>query len=253
MFSTIASLYNEIFYRPLLNGLLFLISYMPGMDLGLAVILLTILIRGAMFPLTHKMIKTQHAMKKIEPEMKKIKDGKKNREEQARETMALYKKHGINPFSGFFMLLLQLPILIALYQVFWKGIPFQAEQVYSFLSVPVGFNVYFLGLINLTEPFIFLAAVAAFSQFLQAKLAIVPGASSTGKKPDFAQAMQKNMVYVFPFLIFIFAANLPAAVSLYWTAMNIFAIVHEAIVRKKSKEISGVATDDRPREQTAAN
>lgn len=226
--------YNEIFYRPLLGALVFLTSILPGHDLGLAVILLTLFIRALMFPFTHQMLKTQSAMKRIEPEVKKIYAEKKNKEEQTKALMELYRAHGINPLSGFFMLLIQLPLLFAMYQVFWRGIPFQAGAVYSFLNIPESINTMFLGFINLTETSILLAVLAAASQFLQAKLAAVPDKDRDKDKKDIQRAMQAQMTYFFPILIFFIAFKLPAAVSLYWTAMNIFAIVHEAIVRKKT-------------------
>lgn len=232
--------YNEIFYQPLLNALLFLTSALPGHDLGLAVILLTVLIRILMFPMTHKMIKTQNAMKRIEPEIKKIYEEKKNKEEQAKALMELYRAHGINPLSGFAMLIVQMPLLIAMYQVFWRGIPFQANEVYSFLSVPVSVNTLFLGLIPLTEASVGLAALAAISQFWQAKLALPASPpKGTSSKGDMSKAMQWQMIYVFPVLIFILSFKLPAAVALYWTAMNIFAIVHEAIIRKSASRRIG--------------
>src|SRR3989344_6033711 len=122
--------YHEIFYRPLLNGLLFLTSVLPGNDLGFSVILLTIILRTLMFPLSHKMLRTQNKMKHIEPDLKKIYADKKNKEEQSRAVMELYKKHGVNPFSGFLAVLLQFPLLFAMYQVFWHGLPFKLEEVY---------------------------------------------------------------------------------------------------------------------------
>lgn len=227
--------FKAVFYKPILNALLFLTAVLPGHDLGLAVILLTVIIRTLMFPLTHKMLKTQNTMKIIEPEVKKIYEEKKNKEDQAKALMDLYKKHGINPLSGFFILLIQLPILFAMYQVFLYGLPFPAGEVYPFLKIPENINTIFLGFISLTSANAGLAALAALSQFWQAKLALPPKTTSTAKG-DMAQAMQWQMLYVFPFIIFILGFKLPAAVSLYWTAMNIFAIVHEARVRKKARE-----------------
>ena len=227
--------FNAVFYKPILNALIFLTAALPGHDLGLAVILLTVIIRALMFPMTHKMLKTQHAMKIIEPEVKKIYADKKNKEDQAKALMELYKKHGINPLSGFFILLIQLPILFAMYQVFLYGLPFPAGDVYPFLKIPENINTMFLGFISLTSANIGLSALAALSQFWQAKLALPPKTTST-TKGDMAQAMQWQMLYVFPFIIFILGFKLPAAVSLYWTAMNVFAIVHEARVRKKARE-----------------
>lgn len=226
--------YNEVFYRPLLGALVFLTGVLPGHDLGLAVIILTVLIRVLTFPMTHKMLKTQKAMKQLEPEVKKIYDTQKNKEERAKALMGLYRAHGINPLSGFFSLIIQLPLLIALYQVFWKGLPFKSEEIYLFLDVPQTVNTIFLGFVPLTEPNLLLAAFAALSQFWQAKLASPPNngkASST----DMGTAMQKQMQYVLPAVIFFVAFGLPAAVSLYWTAMNVFAIIHEAAVRSKGQ------------------
>lgn len=233
--SWIKLFFNEIFYLPILNALLFLTSILPGHDLGLAVILLTVLIRALIFPMTHKMLKTQNAMKKIEPELKKIYAEKKNKEEQGRAVMELYRAHGINPFSGFLMLIIQLPLLIAMYRVFWRGIPFQVNEIYPFLTIPVEVNTLFLGFISLTSASVGLAALAALSQFWQAKLAMPPAQNNKEKgKQDMSRAMQLQMVYVFPILIFILGFKLPAAVSLYWTSMNIFAIVHETIVRRSA-------------------
>ncbi|MEK7502895.1 MAG: YidC/Oxa1 family membrane protein insertase [Patescibacteria group bacterium] len=243
MWGLIKIAYGEIFYKPLLNGLLALTSVLPFNDLGFAVILLTILVRLILFPFTHKTLKTQQVMKRIEPDVKRIQGGGKSREEQAKELMELYRSHGINPLSGFLALFLQLPVLIALYHVFWKGLPFKISEVYGFLSVPETINTMFLGFISLTEANVGMALLAAVSQFWQAKLAIPPaqqdrssqgvGASNT----NMASMMQKQMLFVFPVLIFFIAYKLPAAVSLYWTSMNIFAIVHEAYVRHKSRTI----------------
>ncbi len=231
--SVISFIYTEIFYRPILNGLLILTTWLPQHDLGFAVIFLTILIRALMFPMTHKMLKTQKAMKELEPHIKKINEGIKDKNEQAKALMALYKEHGINPFSGFFLLIIQLPILFAMYRVFIKGIPFKAGEVYSFFAVPQHINTMFLGFVSLAAPSIGLAAIAALSQFWQIRLATV-SQNSKEKKKDMASAMQSQMMYVFPVMIFLLGFKMPAAVSLYWTAMNIVAIIHEAVVRRKA-------------------
>ncbi|MDP2669147.1 MAG: YidC/Oxa1 family membrane protein insertase [bacterium] len=240
--SYIVLIYHEVFYKPLLNGLLVLTSVLPWNDLGFSVILLTVILRLIMFPLTHKMIRTQRKMKEIEPELKKIQSEKKNKEEQGRAVMDLYKKHSINPFSGFVNILIQFPLLFAMYKVFWTGIPFKIGDIYGFLAIPAHINVMFLGLINLSVPNIFLAGLAAASQFLQVKLAMPPATtnaggsgSAAGAKPDIGTMMQKQMLYMFPVLIFLIGFNLPAAVALYWTTMNVFAIVHEATVRNNAK------------------
>ena len=241
MWGLIKIAYGEVFYKPLLNGLLFLTSFLPFNDLGFAVILLTVVVRLILLPFTHKTLKTQQTMKRLEPDIKKIQGAGKSREDQAKELMELYRSHGINPFSGFLSLFLQLPVLIALYHVFWKGLPFKMAEVYSFLSVPETINTMFLGFISLTEANIGMALLASVSQFWQAKLAIPPTQSRGSDKnvgassPNMAGMMQKQMLIVFPIMIFFISYKLPAAVALYWTSMNIFAIVHEAYVRHKAR------------------
>lgn len=232
--SYISLVYHAVFYKPLLNCLLFLTSVLPGNDLGFSVIILTIAIRFMMFPLTHRMIHTQRKMKELEPELKKIQGETKSKEEQGKAVMGLYKKHGINPFSGFLNILIQFPLLFAMYSVFWNGIPFQVADVYSFLRIPEHINVEFLSLINLSAPNIFLAVLAAVSQFMQIRLAMPASPpKSDSKVKGVAEMMQKQMLYTFPVLIFFIGISMPSAVALYWTTMNVFAIVHEAIVRNR--------------------
>ncbi|QQG45929.1 MAG: membrane protein insertase YidC [Candidatus Niyogibacteria bacterium] len=237
-------IFNEIFYRPLLNALVWLTGFLPFNDLGLAVIVLTVVVRIVLFPLTHRSIKTQNKMKQIEPELKKIKDNFKDRQEQARRTMELYRAHGINPLSGILLLFLQLPILIALYLVFRESVNIDAAYLYGFIAVPEHVNTMFLGLFDLSQGSMILAAAAALSQFMQIKLAKLPSiarSSSPGAKSmDFGKMMSWQMTYFMPLLIFFIAMRFPSAVSLYWTTLNIFATVHEGIVRKKAQKIYAV-------------
>src|SRR3989344_2650113 len=129
--------YNEILFKPLFNALVFLAGNVPFKDLGIAVIVLTIIVRFAIFPFTHKSVKTQAKMREVEPELKKIREETNGKqEEQARRTMEIYKKHGISPFSGCLLLLVQLPILIALYQLFMKDITANIDFLYPFVSFP---------------------------------------------------------------------------------------------------------------------
>lgn len=222
-------IYNEVFYRPLLNGLVFLTYIFPQHDLGWAIILLTIIIKFVTFPLTHKMLKTQKAMKIIEPEIKKIYAAKKNKEDQAKALMELYRAHGINPLSGFIALLIQFPLLLALFQVFQSGVLQNSSYLYSFLSLPANINTLFLGFIKLSNPSAPMSVFAAISQYWQMKFAMPPGMASG------AGETQKIMAYVLPVVILTIGFSMPAAVSLYWTAMNVFAIIHEAVVRRKAK------------------
>src|SRR3989344_296279 len=131
----IHNIWNALLYQPLLNALAFLVSIVPGGDVGIAVILLTILVKILLFPFSQKAIKNQAAMTLLAPELDKIKKGGASKEEQAKLTFALYKKHKANPFSGCLLVLIQIPIIFALYYVFLKGVKFDSGMLYSFVPV----------------------------------------------------------------------------------------------------------------------
>jgi YidC/Oxa1 family membrane protein insertase len=218
------------------NFLVFLVDILPGGNIGLAVIILTILIKLALFPLSQKSIATQVKMRKIEPEMKRIKEKYKDQKEQAQKIMELYKEHKLNPFSGCFLMLLQLPVIFALYYVFLQGFKFDAVALYSFVHIPETVNTYFLG-INLLGKSVVLALIAGASQYYQLRLAmpaVVP--TEKGKEPTFQEEFTRNMTlqmkYIFPVMVFFIAYTISSAIALYWIVSNLFAIAQELYVRK---------------------
>lgn len=243
MISTISTFYHIVFYKPLLNSLVALVGFLPFNDIGIAIIMLTLAVKFILFPLTHKTTVTQIKMKRIEPELKNIKEKFKNNSgEQARKTMQLYREHGINPLSGFVTLLIQVPIIFALYKVFLGGANFDAVNLYSFVSAPESVNTLFLGLIDMTQRSYSLAFLAALSQFFQMRFALPPvkkGNQTDSFKDNFARSMNVQMKYVMPVFIFFIGLKFSSAIALYWTTMNVFAIIHEAIVRKKAEKIYG--------------
>lgn len=240
MFSTF---YDTVFYKPLLNSLIFLVDRIPFQDLGVAIIILTLGVRFIIFPFTHKSTTTQIKIRHIEPELKDIKEKHKgDQQTQAQKTMELYRKHGINPLSGFLTLLVQLPIVFALYKVFISWADFDAAKLYSFVSAPESINTIFLGLVDMTQRSYFLAFLAAITQFFQMKLALPPTPKAKQGdtfKDNMARSMNLQMKYIMPVFIFFIAVKFSSALALYWTTMNVFAIVHEAIVRNKAVKIYG--------------
>jgi YidC/Oxa1 family membrane protein insertase len=115
-------LWHTIIYNPLYNALIFLLDIVPGADIGIAVIILTVFVKVLLFPLAHKVARTQATINQIQPQLDKLKDKyKDNKQEQTIKTLELYKKNGINPFFGFLVILIQLPIILGLYFVFYKG------------------------------------------------------------------------------------------------------------------------------------
>src|ERR1700722_2605497 len=137
--------FSIIFYVPFYNAFIFLLNIIPGHSAGMAIVLLTLIIRLILFPLSRQSIKTQLKMKQIEPEMAKIRADVKDKQEQAKQMMELYKKRDIHPFSGILLLLIQLPILLGMYQVFRSGLPkLDTTIIYSYIHLPPSVSMTFL-------------------------------------------------------------------------------------------------------------
>lgn len=239
----ISTLFDGVFYYPLYNALILLSSLVPGGDLGVAVVLLTLIVRFALAPLSHKAIHTQKKLKQIEPDLAKIKEKHKNNvEEQGRATIALYREHGINPFSGIALLFVQLPLFIALYLVARDNFANVAEYAYSFVTAPTEFNSMFLGVVDISKPSIFLAVFAGITYFVQAQLSVPPvpkieKGKETTFKDEFMQGMSLQTRYILPIIITFAGFKLAATVLLYWITSNLFSICHELYVRQKAKAL----------------
>lgn len=226
------------------NGLIFLVSIMPAYSVGLSVIALTIVVRLIVFPLTHKSIKVQRKMRELEPELRIIKEKYKDKQEQARQTMELYKKHKTNPFSGCLTIFIQLPILIALFLVFRDGFTENANLLYSFVHYPSQISSFFLG-IDLHEKSYFLAILVGVSQYFYTTLSLPKPAPIVGEKTmqeEFARSMNMQMRYVFPVLFVVFSISIPSAVALYWVTTNLFSIGQELFVRYAAKRGEKIQT-----------
>lgn len=239
-------LFNLFFYKPLYNGLIFLIGVLPWVDIGIVVILFTCLVKLVLFPLSKKSVLTQIKMKEIQPELDVIKEKyKDSKQEQSLKVMALYKERKINPFSGTLLIFIQIPIIFALYFVFLKGgLPkINSDLLYSFIKIPASIDVSFLGLLNITQKSYAMAFFAALTQFFQVKFAAPQikktGANRNGSsfKDDLAKSMSIQMKYILPIIIFFIAKGLPSVVALYWTTSNLFTIGQELYLRRSRKNL----------------
>ena len=232
-------IWNTILYQPLLNALAFLVSIIPGGDVGVAVIILTILVKIILFPLSQKSIESQAEMNILAPEINKIKVSGATKEEQARRTFELYKKHKVNPFSGCLLVLIQIPVIFALYYVFFKGINFESGFLYSFINVPQNINMIFLGFLDITKKSLVLAILAGISQYLQAYFMPTPApspntnGSTLSFQESFAKSMSMQMKYVFPFIIAFIAYSISGAVALYWITSNLFMVGQQIYVKRE--------------------
>lgn len=230
-----------LFYQPLYNGLVFLLGTLPMADVGLAVILFTIFVKLCLIPLSKKSIETQINLKKIEPEINEIrKKYKDDTQTQGTKIMEIYRQNNINPFSGFFLILIQLPIIFSLYYIFLRaGLPSINENLlYSFISIPVNIDMHLLGRFNLAEKSVLLALLAGISQFIQVQLSLPPYKprdknAEFSMKDQFAKSLSMQMKYVMPVVIIFIAYSLSAVVALYWTTSNIFSIAQEFFIKRR--------------------
>ena len=180
-------------------------------NFGVSIIIVTILIKIMLLPLTLKQDKSMKEMKKLQPEIEKLKEKYANDKQMLNiKTMELYKEHKVNPLGGCLPLLLQLPILFALFGVLRNGIiPKDSSFLWLKLSVPDQF--YILPVLN--------GAVS----FLQQKLM-----GSADSNPQ-----MKNMMYVFPIMMIMFSLKMPSGLQLYWLTSSILAVVQQYFIMKK--------------------
>ena len=240
MFEFVGDFFNYFLYFPLFNALVFLYDYL-GKDFGVAIIALTVLIRFILYPLTVKALQSQKALQGLQAQLQEIqRTYKSDKERQAKETLELYKREKINPFSGLFLALVQLPILIVLYNVFRNGLLVsELKYLYPFVAHPGHINAVTLGLIDLSQPNWIFAIVAGILQFFQTKM-LLPAKpkiqGQTGAPADVSAMMQKQMTYIFPIITVVILFRLPSALGLYWIISSILSIVQQYFILKKNND-----------------
>ena len=249
--------FYTILYEPLLNGLMFLYKEIPGADMGIAIIILTIIIKIILFWPTLSSIKSQKNLQEIQPQLNEIKKKyANNKEEQSKQLMAFYKQNKVNPFSSCLPLLIQLPILWALYRVFWNGLQLDPEtsflatdqvaRLYGYLRdyfAALTIDTTFLGFVDLAEnKNIVLALMAGIAQFFQSWLITkrkkkdeIPNVKGA-KDEKLASAMTKQMVYFMPIITVIFGYQFPAGLTLYWLVSTLFMIGQQLIFVRNKKD-----------------
>jgi YidC/Oxa1 family membrane protein insertase len=228
---------KAVLYQPLFNIMVFFAWLIPGHSIGWGIIFLTLLVRLALWSPSLKTIKTPLLMRQYQGDIKEIQEKyKTDKAAQSQALMAFYKEKGVSPLAGCLPLLIQLPILLILYQVFITGIKdVRADLIYSFTPHADTLNAMFFG-INLASPEkIFLPALAGILQFLQAKHMQGLNGPTASAKDDPTAAMSKQMMYIFPFMTFFIALSLPAGLSLYWIATTLFSLVQQIYVAKTFK------------------
>ncbi|MEK9129876.1 MAG: YidC/Oxa1 family membrane protein insertase [Patescibacteria group bacterium] len=235
-----AQLFYIVCYQPIYNLLIFLYNIIPGNNLGIAIILLTIIIKLLLRPFSLQAMKSQKALQELQPKLEEIKTKfKDQKEKMSLAMMELYKQEKINPFSSCLPLLIQFPFLIAIYHVFQKGFnAVDKEVLYSFISAPEKIYSFFLGM-NLSNPNIILAVLAGAAQFWQTKMMMTKqppieiAKSEAVKDESMAATMNKQMLYLMPVLTVFIGFSLPAGLTLYWLVLTLFMAIETMILFKK--------------------
>jgi YidC/Oxa1 family membrane protein insertase len=228
------ALYNTLIYYPLLNLLVYLYNFIP--DIGVVIVLLTVLIRLALAPSFHKSLKSQKALAELQPKINELREKFKNDQQaQAQAMMQLYKDYKINPLSSCLPLLVQLPFLIAIYQVFSKALGNHLTGLYSFVTRPENINPMFLNILDLSKPNLILGILAGAAQFWQSK--IMQSQQSQAAQDPTAKAIGLQTTYILPLISVIIAVRLPAGLPLYWLVTTLFSVAQQYWVLKKPQAL----------------
>lgn len=239
MFEIFSQLYQILLFQPIFN--LLVLFYLPFKNLGVAIFILTLVIKGLLTPLDLKNLKFQKIIADIQPKILEIQKKYKNdQKKQVEEMTKVYKSNKFNPLSGFLPLLIQMPIFIAIFQIFQSDLnSLISNSLYSFMPQISQIDTIFLG-INLATPNLVLAGLTAVSQFFQTKfLAKKTIPQSQTKEASMQTMVQKQMAYIFPVITFFILNKLPAALGMYWLAITIFTILQQYFVFKKTYNHAG--------------
>lgn len=255
---TIGKVFVGLFYAPMYNLMAFFLNTF-AYSLGFAIIAITLVMRILLLFPQHKMLVSQRKMQAIQPEIKKLQEKYKGKQqEMGMELMKLYKKHGVNPMSSIGLLLLQMPLLIVIYQIILHiTAPQNVHHIYSFLPLidisKIDFNFFGLNLLASGGlQWALLAITVAAIQFAQVKLSLMGQKKDEPKKgvvlekkkgdsgyqsmmPD-PEMMQKFMLYGMPAMVAVFTFTFIAWVWLYWWVSTLFAIIQQIFVNKLLKK-----------------
>lgn len=275
-------MFETFIVQPIFNALMLLYSIIPGGDFGIAIILFTIIIRFALYPVVRSQLHQTKLMRKMQPELAKIKKAANgNKQLEAMQQMELYKKFGIKPFRSILVLLIQLPIFIALYQVI-QIVTLHRDQVAHYMYAPMqqipaiksiienpdNFNHTMLGFIDLTKTafsnqgvdiaLLALALISAITQYIMSKQTMptnnspkkfrqIMAEAAAGKEADpsdMTNAMTGGMLKFMPIMMFFIMIGLPGALALYYTASNLVAVAQQHyLLNKDTHEMDELADE----------
>lgn len=241
------ALYQTVLYQPIFNLFVWLYNVLPGHDVGLVILAITILVRLILWPLTSASIKSQRALQDLQPKMAAIKlEYANDKQKQTQAIMEMYKNNKVNPLASCLPMLVQLPILIALYTVLQDGLHSKnlADSLYPFVSNPGSINQISLGFLNMAESNKVLAILAGGAQYLQARTMTrksPPKQAGEGAKDEAMMAMMnKQMLYLMPVMTVVIGFNLPGGLTLYWFFGTLLMVGQQLWLSRKYQSKDGV-------------
>lgn len=274
------NIFELVVVQPIFNLLMGLYALVPGRDFGVAIIIFTVIVRFLLYPLTRSMLHQSKAMRKLQPELARIKkQSKGNRQAESMAMMELYKKHGVSPFRSIGILLIQLPIFIALFQViqiftthrdqieqFTYGFLRQFDPIKDLIANPDNFNEKLLGFVDLTKSafsdgrvdifLVILAVVAGVTQYIMSRQTMpktenkrrirdIMADAAEGKQADQGEMnaiVMQRMSKVLPIFMFFVMITVPGALALYYAVSNLVAVGQQAyLLRQDEEELEQIA------------
>lgn len=236
------------------NLLVAVTSIVPGHFVWVSIVVITILLRLLFVKSTYGMLKTQHKQKGLQGELNKIKETHKgDPKAQQQATMDLYKREGVNPLGSCLPMIVQIVLLIGFYSVFTKigiGGEVKTDLLYSFVPHLSSMNSHFFGIdlaLKVSE-LIKAGGTIAIASYLfplltggsQLWLSILNKAlqpkREPGAQPDFASALNSQMMFIFPIMTAYISFTLPAALSIYWITQTVFMAIQQQMIMKRLHE-----------------
>jgi YidC/Oxa1 family membrane protein insertase len=229
------NIFYTFLFQPIFNLLVFLYNLVPGGDLGIAIILLTIIIKILLWPLMSSSLKSQKVMQELQPKLDALKaEHGTDKEALSKAMMKLYQDEKVNPLASCLPIIIQLPVLIALYNVLFQGFNAAAlNQLYPFIHNPGTIHTLFLGFLDLGKANIGLAVLAGVLQFFQTRMLMQRQPPKQVAKKEGSQdesmlaSMNKSMMYMMPIMTVLIGVKLPGGLTLYWVVVTVFSIAQQ--------------------------
>ncbi|CAN5128697.1 YidC family membrane integrase SpoIIIJ [soil metagenome] len=285
-------MFTTFIVQPIFNLLVLIYALLPGHNFGLSIIIFTVVVRMALWPLVKKQLHQVKIMRSLQPELKEIKKkAKGNKQQESVMLMELYKERGVNPLGSIGILIPQFVILIGLYNGLHKVVN-EPQQIISF-AYPVlqhfswmeqlaknihQFDETLFGIVDLTRaasgpngvywPAMVIVLLSSVVQFFQSKqlmpndknarkLREILKSAGDGKAADQSEvqaAVSRSTIFLLPVVIFVVTIGLPAALGLYWLVGGAVAIIQQSIIlREDETEMEAIADEPDKKKRNIKN